>query len=65
MPAKVEMMIQVCVNGRPTWRKAKSMRAELSTRLTDKEYDRVLTAAVFELDNQVKNADKKKELVAK
>lgn len=59
MSARVEMLIQVCVNGRPIWRKAKAMRAELSCQLTDKEYDRVLSAAVFELDAQAKKAESK------
>jgi len=53
MAAKVEMLIQVCVNGRPIWRMAKPMRAELTTRLGDKEYARVVSAAIFELDAQV------------
>lgn len=63
MPSKAELMIQVCVNGRPLWRKAKVMRGELTHRMTDKEYDRVLSAAIFELDAQVTKA-KKAEPVA-
>lgn len=67
MAVKVEMMITVCINGRPLWRKAKTMRAELTHRMTDKEYDRVLDASIKELSTQVvasKAAEKAKEKVA-
>lgn len=51
---KVEMFIQVCVNGRPIWRKAKTMRPEMTHLLSDKEYDRVLDAGITELGTQIK-----------
>lgn len=68
MPAKVEILIQVCVNGRAMWRKAKMVKPELSTFMTDREYDHVLDASVRELSQQVKNFKdaenrKKKETV--
>lgn len=59
MPVKVEMLIQVCVGGRPIWRKAKAMRPELTIRLTDKEYDKVLGVAVAELATQAKDFEKR------
>ena len=54
MSAKVEMLIQVCINGRPLWRKAKTMRGELTYKMTDREYDRVLDATISDLGVQVK-----------
>lgn len=50
---KVEMMITVCVNGRPIWRKAKQMKKELCHIMTDKEYDRVLAAGIAQLAKEV------------
>lgn len=61
MSAKVEMLIQVCINGRPIWRKAKTMRAEMTQLLSDKEYDRVLEAGIAELGTQIKVARPKVE----
>lgn len=66
MPAKVEILIQVCVNGRPIWRKAKTIRNEMTLRMTDREYDRVLDAGIRELSAQVHETvarEKKKEPV--
>lgn len=51
---KVEMLVQVCINGRPIWRKAKPMRNELSAQMTDKEYGYVVDAAIRELSVQAK-----------
>lgn len=66
---KTELLISVCVNGRPIWRKAKSIRAELSLQMNDKEYDRVLDASAAELATQVKTARarmaEKEKVVAK
>lgn len=55
MSVKVEMLIQVCIGGRPIWRKAKAIRPEHTARLTDKEYDKVLNVATAELATQVKD----------
>lgn len=68
MSVKVEMLIQVCIGGRPIWRKAKAIRPEHTARLTDKEYDKVLNVATAELATQVKEfkvreAAKEKETV--
>lgn len=56
MPIKVEMLIQVCINGRPIWRKAKTMKSEMTYQMTDREYDKVLDAGIGELGVQVKEA---------
>lgn len=61
MAVKVEMLVQVLVNGRPIWRKARAMRSELTLPMTDKEYDKVVTSAIAELDTQVGRAKKKAE----
>lgn len=53
-PPNTEMVVQVCVNGRPIWRKTVKMKPTLTTQLTDKEYDRVVKAAVEQLDDEVK-----------
>jgi hypothetical protein len=61
MSAKVEILIQVCVNGRPLWRKSKVIRPEMSLRMDDREYAAVVDAASRELAMQVKNAEAKME----
>lgn len=53
---KAEMLIQVCINGRPIWRKSKVLRPEMTHLLSDKEYDRVLDAGITELGSQIKSA---------
>lgn len=61
MATKVEMMIQVSINGRPTWRKLKVIKPEMSFRMTDKEYASVLTVATTELAQQIKTYRAKQE----
>lgn len=60
---KVELMVQVCINGRPIWRKARQMKRELSHLMTDKEYDRVCAAGIAQLSKEV-DASKAKEQVS-
>lgn len=64
---KVEMLVQVCINGRPIWRKAKVMRNDLSLQMSDREYAKIVDAALVELGTQAKEfrakADKEKALV--
>ncbi len=54
MPAKVELMVQLYVNGRPIWRKARVVKTELTYRMDDKEYGEVVDAAARELAEQVR-----------
>ncbi len=63
MPIKVELFLQCTINGRPIWRKAKAMKNEMSFLLGDKEYDKVLDAAIVELGGQIKKVKQEKEKV--
>ncbi len=65
MSAKVELLVQVCINGRPIWRKAKTIRPELTYQMTDKEYAKVVDAATVELNAQIKDARPKEKVAAK
>ena len=52
MAVKVELFLQLCVNGRPLWMKTRPTKAENTVLMTDKEYDRILVAADKELSIQ-------------
>lgn len=60
MAIKVEYFLQICINGRPVWRKAKQVRPEMSKQMTEVEYDRILDAGIIQLNKEVK-AFKEKE----
>lgn len=59
MAIKVEYFLQICINGRPVWRKAKQVRPELSQQMGDAEYDRVLDAGIVQLNKEVKTFKEK------
>jgi hypothetical protein len=58
---KIEILIQLCVNGRPLWIKSRPTKPENTYRMTDKEYDRVISAAERELTLQIGLFKKKEE----
>ena len=61
---KVELFLQLCINGRPMWIKSKVTRSENTLRMTDKEYEKVVDAALKELTiqaNMVRAKDKETE----
>jgi len=63
MAARVELLVQLCVNGRPMWIKSGLTKAENTLRMTDKEYERVVQAAVRELTLQINAFKKEQEAV--
>ena len=67
---RVELLVQVCINGRPIWVKARSIKPENTVLMTDKEYDRITAATERELNIQAglfkkKEDESKKEPVEK
>lgn len=64
MSAKVEVFVQLCINGRPIWLKSRATKSENTVRMTDKEYDRIAAAAEKELSAQVAQFEKA-EMVGK
>lgn len=65
MPMKVELFMQLMVNGRPIWRMARTTKPELTLKMTDEEYGKVLYAAAAELSKQVKEYKAKEGAAAK
>lgn len=60
---KVELFVQLCINGRPIWIKSKRTKSDSTIRMTDKEYEKVVDAAISELTDQCAKARKlEKEL---
>jgi hypothetical protein len=51
---KVELFVQLCVNGRPLWNMSKSTKSESTLRMTEKEYGRIVDAAIKELSIQTR-----------
>jgi len=63
MAARVELLVQLCINGRPIWIKSGMTKSENTLRMTDKEYERVVQAAVRELTLQINSFKKEQEAV--
>lgn len=61
---RVEVFVQLTVNGRPMWIKSKRTKPEHTARMTDKEYDRVVDAAIKELGIQSNVFKEKQEAKA-
>lgn len=57
---KVELMLGVLVNGRPLWRLNHPVKAEMSHRLQDSDYERVAKAAALELERRIVTDKKSK-----